>query len=551
MFYQSSRSALAPTTHVHRLGSHIMMPIPKFLSSVPCATFAILLTLSGCSAPQSRNYQQHRRAVQREKQKNSVPPLKRAEYYVNNPEGSESDYHFKLGEAYLTRGRMKEAYSEFVNTVQLHPYHQGALIYLAYFVAQTDDEKGLKNIVRRIHQRDPNNAALHHILALRAIRSGDLEKAEKELKALTKHNPDSVMTHVGLSALHQHRGDYERAAAELEKALVKQPNHSNLLFDLGRCYWKANRRDKARKLFDRCLKLSPKSLVLHHSLAGLYRSAGDLDRALMLYFEALRLAPDQTPILVEIARTHLMKGDVNAVLTCLRKVKERSKDTVASEVRQLISSAYLKKGDIAQAEAELQEGLRRAPEDVGLGMKLADVYMAQQKYADAIAQYQNVLKIKPESLTVQIQLAAAYKSARDYAHAIDAYQRALRLQPDSPVALNNLAYLYAQMGRNLNEALEMAQKVDKRVPHRPEVLDTLGFVHYQRKEYDEALKYLKRAKELSSGRPTATRLYHLALVYDQKGMKPEAIAELTVALTCNPSPAQAQEIQQLLEEINR
>jgi tetratricopeptide (TPR) repeat protein len=476
--------------------------------------------------------------------------MSEADYYASNPEGSAADYHFKLGESYLAQGEPRKAYLEFATTVQLNMYHQGALLYLAQLFAQTDNEAILKIITRRIRQRDPENATVREIIALRAIRSGNFDKAEKYLKTALKYHPRSLIPHRGLSILYQRRGEDQRAILELQTVLSEQPTDRFARRELADCYWRLKQRDKALAEYDRCLELSPRSLDLRLSLAEKYRAAGLFDRAFSLYKDLRRLAPSDTSILVEMAQTHLMKGDPGAALTCLGEVKKRSKNAVESKTRLLISIAHLQKGDTTRAAAELEEGLHRAPSDVIMRLQLASVYLAQENYTAAIMQYEQVLDVDPESFTAYFHLARAYKMVGKYEEAKTALEHALRLKPNSIEAQNNLAYLYAQLGTNLDRSLQLAQKVNQRLPNQPQVLDTLGLIYYQRGEYNKALKYLTRAKELSQEQPTAARLYHLALVYKQKGMKQKALAELTEALKCHPPLDEAQEIQRVMRSLN-
>jgi len=483
-------------------------------------------------------------------QKRSGEPLQRAQYYADNPEGSEADYHFRLGEAYLSRGEMEKAYLEFRETVQLDAYHQKALLYLAYFVAQTDDNSSMNIITRRIRQRDPTNPAIQEILAIRSIQRGDLDKAEKQLTQSLQQNPQSALARIGLSLVYQKRKQYHRSIEQLQRVLAQEPNHRLARMELAHCYWQANQREKAIEQYDQCLKLCPDSLPLRLTLAALYRKAGLSDHALAVCQEAKRIAPHDPRVLVEMGRVRLLQGDADSALTCLNEVKEKSKDVISPAVRQLISMAYLKKGDKESAEAELLEGLKRTPDEPALRLQLASVYLAQKQYADAIAQCQRVLAVKPDSWTAQFRLAQAYERAGKRERAIAAYRRALALQPNSYRTLNDLAYLCAQANTNLDEALRWAQKADKIAPHNAGILDTLGFVHYQRKEYDEALKYLKRSKELSGAKPTPTRLYHLALAYYRKGMKQEATMTLNELLRLKPPPEEAERGRKLLEELS-
>ncbi len=104
------------------------------------------------------------------------------------------------------------------------------------------------------------------------------------------------------------------------------------------------------------------------------------------------------------------------------------------------------------------------------------------------------------------------------------YERALRAGDQSGVAANNLAWLYAQQGIHLDRALVLATSASKDAPNNPAVLDTLGFVHLQRREYSEAVRVLETAAVLAreghpgtDGELTRQIHHHLALAYLRVG----------------------------------
>ena len=49
-----------------------------------------------------------------------------------------------------------------------------------------------------------------------------------------------------------------------------------------------------------------------------------------------------------------------------------------------------------------------------------------------------------------------------------------------PVAANNLAWMFAETGENLDMALQLAQAATRRVPEQPEIQDTLGWIYYKK-----------------------------------------------------------------------
>jgi tetratricopeptide (TPR) repeat protein len=87
----------------------------------------------------------------------------------------------------------------------------------------------------------------------------------------------------------------------------------------------------------------------------------------------------------------------------------------------------------------------------------------------------------------------------------------IELAPEDAQALNYLGYTYAEMGVNLDEALQYLQKAISLRPDDGFILDSLGWVYYKMKNYDEAILYLERAHNLIDD--DATVMGHLADAY--------------------------------------
>jgi Flp pilus assembly protein TadD len=82
-----------------------------------------------------------------------------------------------------------------------------------------------------------------------------------------------------------------------------------------------------------------------------------------------------------------------------------------------------------------------------------------------------------------------------------------------------------------------------------EVLDTLGWVHYQRGEYGQAVSSLKEAAVLLPQNPTVR--YHLGLAYLKVGQRAEATEELRRALTVSRIFPEAQRAKGALDSLGR
>ncbi len=115
----------------------------------------------------------------------------------------------------------------------------------------------------------------------------------------------------------------------------------------------------------------------------------------------------------------------------------------------------------------------------------------------------------------------------DVASAIENYERAIREGEHSGVAANNLAWLYAEQGSNLERALELAQTASSMAPGNPAVLDTMGVVQLRMRKYSEAIKALEAARRIAGEQASDPQLLaqirrHLSEAYLRAGRTEKA-----------------------------
>ena len=71
--------------------------------------------------------------------------------------------------------------------------------------------------------------------------------------------------------------------------------------------------------------------------------------------------------------------------------------------------------------------------------------------------------------------------------------KCLELDPDDPDANHALGYLYAERGKNLDEAVRLIKKALKVEPENGAYLDSLGWAYFKMGRTEEALKLLEEA----------------------------------------------------------
>ena len=104
----------------------------------------------------------------------------------------------------------------------------------------------------------------------------------------------------------------------------------------------------------------------------------------------------------------------------------------------------------------------------------------------------------------------------DYAKGEAELEVLFQKSPEDPGLNNDLGYLYAEQGKNLEKAESMIRKAVQEEPDKPAYLDSLGWVLFKRGKLKEALEPLQKAVELQKAEekkgaapPDATIREHL------------------------------------------
>ena len=127
------------------------------------------------------------------------------------------------------------------------------------------------------------------------------------------------------------------------------------------------------------------------------------------------------------------------------------------------------------------------------------------------------------------------------------YEQSLRIQPDNVIALNNLAFMLADSGSDLDQALTMAQRAKQQRPNDGNVSDTLGWIYIKKNLSDSAIAIFRDLVKAEPER--ATYRYHLAMALYQKGDKASAKKECEAALRANPPKDEETKIRDLMAKL--
>ena len=192
------------------------------------------------------------------------------------------------------------------------------------------------------------------------------------------------------------------------------------------------------------------------------------------------------------------------------------------------------------------------PNDAYVYLLLGDSYAELKNTHAATQSYQkagNLFKKqnnKDEASHTFLALAAVYDSAKQKPLAETALLEAIQLNPNNPQALNYLGYLWLDEGKNIDEAFQMVKTALELAPNDPNIMDSLAWGYYLKKEYQKALELAEKSTDMISYSSVAYS--HLGDIYTALKRHREAKYQYRKALdlTADMTPELKAELEQKL-----
>ena len=153
-------------------------------------------------------------------------------------------------------------------------------------------------------------------------------------------------------------------------------------------------------------------------------------------------------------------------------------------------------------------------------MGRARFFQADGQVEQAVRNYELAKARGYPAADCYVGMGNVYLAAKQVAQAEAFYRQALAADETSAQACNNLAYLLAEEGRQLDEALALVERARLLEPANPLMLDTWGYVLYIKGRYREATDVLERARAKARKANRETRqaiARHLVWAYYRKG----------------------------------
>ena len=444
---------------------------------------------------------------------------------------------YELAGLYMNNNRNEEAEKLAIKAVNLKPENDWYKVMLSNAYKLNAKIAESNAVLEKLVAKNPNNLEYIQELIFGYVMAEEYEKTIQTIELIEKKTGLSEQIAMQKQQLYLKLNKVDEAIGEIEKLVNLYPYETRYYAILAELCLNHDKDEKALMAYQKIAELEPDNAYIHISLFDYYRKKDDRKKAveelklglmnknldvesklqfMMSFYENTEFYStykDETKellqIMMEVHPEHLQTKAIYADLI-MRNEQHEEAAVIVEELLKMDSSQY--------AYWELSLMIEWAKEDFQTLITKANIVSDQfpmqfmPYYLIGIAEYR--LENYEESLTALIrgqklaigntnmlinfysQIGETQRQLNNFQEAYDAYDNVLKLDESNSVVLNNYAYYLSIDNKDLDKALEMANKAVELDPYNASNLDTKAWVLFKQEKYVEAKEWIEKAIKL-------------------------------------------------------
>ena len=331
-----------------------------------------------------------------------------------------------------------------------------------------------KALALKAPQEVRGNAHLHLGIVYKA--QGELPLAEDHLKQALTLLTETAEAHIHLGDVYILQRRFNAAEKAYREGIRLNPNHTESYYGLGRVAEMQNRLLQAMEYYNAALVRNRYLSQAHYRRALTYQKLGNKSQAAaaMAQFQRLKTYEDQMHRFREALYTN---PNVPVLYIKLGELHE----------------TY---GNLTEAAQIYEVATQVHPSYLPAYLHLGEVFVEQRALEKAVRVYEKAAEIAPDNSQIQIKLGVIYINQHQFEPAIAAFKHAIAVDNTAAEAHNNLARLYAGLGKEMQQAINLAQQAVALAPTAKHY-DTLAYTYYRNAQYAQALDAINQAISLA------------------------------------------------------
>ncbi len=450
--------------------------------------------------------------------------------------------HNLAGAAFLGLGDVQAARVSFEQALEIQADFSPAAMNLAKLDERKGDIKGAKARLEKIAVNRDDNVSAILALARIARQEGSLAESEKWLFQAWEQNIGNVQAGILLTRYWMEQREFNKAVDIAQEVKMRHPKNFAVLRAYGSAQMAADQKSAALATFHNLAAQHPDVASAHYLLGQVYLATDGIDSARKHLSRALDLDSKFLPAQLILAQIAVKNANFDKAMRIAKKIQQQR---VALAVGyELEGNIHMQAKNPSAAALAFAKGFGKTPSGV-LAVKHFQAERQLQNTQADITLLLQWLEQHPKDDRVRLVLAQAYTESANKENAVTHYKKVLETSPENVSVLNNIAWLYYELGRK--GALDYGKKAHELAPNNPAVSDTYGWLLLQSGELKQGLKYLQNAYQQAPN--VAEIQFHYAVALSRNGDKTAAREELKTLLAKHADFPQAVEAKALLSKM--
>jgi tetratricopeptide (TPR) repeat protein len=380
----------------------------------------------------------------------------------------------------------------------------------------------------------PSNAGARFLAGRAALELGDVDRAISELREAMRSDSQATSAAALLAHVLYERGDYTESL-RVSKVAQRQRDGDRpaILVVVARSFAGLEQYDDARNVLEGLRQRPDTKLLAQVELARLeFDAEGPKASIASIETSGLDLAD---PINAELLRAWvdamLASGQGPEALDRIESILARQSGQAPNHELRGVVLTRLGRDD--EARAALEKSIAIDPDYAAGFAGLATLAARTNDLAKAVEYFDKAAELAPDASPYPYSAAQLARAAGDRDGAESRFREVVRKHPNHAGARNDLAWLLADQGTDLDRALQLTEEA-LRIETNPDFLDTLGWVRFQRGEFSGAVAAFEQAVAERPDSPSMR--YRLGLALSRSGDADRAREEFEAALEAGIFP---------------
>jgi tetratricopeptide (TPR) repeat protein len=414
---------------------------------------------------------------------------------------------------------------------------------------EKDDFNGTAKELEAAVAAKPDDATAHFNLGRRYLGAGDLERAIQQFEKTLRLQPQYVPARLAVAQLAMQRGDPRTALAYAEEMRKLKPDSAIPRLLECAALSRMDNLGEARAVLDEIFKDNPDDAdaLIQRGMLDL-RQKRYLDAELP-FRRAYRVDPSNMQGLVGLVQIHFLKNEQDKGIELI--AAELAKSPTSRELRRELANTELRANQYEKAMADYQgvlDAYKDTPlEQAAVYARIGEIQQRQGDSGHAIENLKKATELARDQASYFSLLAQVYDNSGNKKEAMAAYRSAFKLDPNSPLLMNNIAFLLADTGGDLDEALNLAQHARRQLPNFDAVSDTIGWIYLKKDLTDSAVRIFEELVEKFP--KNAMFHFHYGAALAKKGDKVGALSQFDLALKNNPTKEEEATIKEMIKKL--